>query len=239
MADVKRAEDEEGPVANELALEADVEENGADLVHGTAEKLEEVQLQDEPEAMEAEEAAESTSTDAEAQAATLPAESQPPPAILAPPEAINETQGPPMDDFPDDEELDAPSDPPTADDAFGADDDFDDFGEAGEAGDDDDFGDFGDFDEAGTSAFVDAESFDEPPPPPAPVPQRPPPPTTSTSYSGLPPLRFDLSDTSRQAVSDQLQDFLRGVYPNAEGSVSNEPERQVEGAAQVLVSEPL
>lgn len=154
--------------------------------------------------------------------------------------------GPPMDDFSDDEQPFEEA--PAADDlTTGAEvavgdsfDDFDDFGEPGAGGDDDDFGDFGDFDEgdmgAGDDSFGGAGSFVEE----AAAPALPPPqPVATTSRTGHVPLQFDLSDTSKAAMADQLKGFLAGVYPGAEDAVSDEPERQVEGAAQVLVSEPL
>lgn len=160
--------------------------------------------------------------------------------------------GPPMDDFPDDDdttdEPPAPSFGAADDDAFGAtsnDDDFDDFGAPADAGapgsgagddnDDDDFGDFGDF---GDAAPLDTAVFDDVPAtaaaltsPPTPVA------STSTTPASYPPLRFDLTDPSRQAISSQLHDFWEGAFPMAARAVNDDPERQVEGAAQVLVTE--
>jgi hypothetical protein len=169
------------------------------------------------------------------------------PAFPPKPAALSMTlppldDGPPMDDFSDDEADQQPS--TSAADVVGDsfDDDFDDFGEAGAGGDDDDFGDFGDFDAGDLAAgeedaFAGAGSFVEetsaPPPP------RPQPPVASTSRSGYAPLQLDLSNTSRSAMCEQLKGFLDGVYPGAAEAVSDEPERQVEGAAQVLVNEPL
>ncbi|ORY90744.1 hypothetical protein BCR35DRAFT_323522 [Leucosporidium creatinivorum] len=149
--------------------------------------------------------------------------------------------GPPMDSFSDDEEVDQQPSTEAAAVGDSFDDDFDDFGEAGAGDGDDDFGDFGDFDAgdmgSGDDAFAGAGSFvEEEMAPPPPQPQ---PPVASTSRSGYPPLQLDLSNTSKAAIGEQLKGFLDGVYPGAAEAVSDEPERQVEGAAQVLVNEPL
>ena len=136
-----------------------------------------------------------------------------------------------MDDFPDEDN----------DEGFGQDDDFDDFGEAAEAGDmGDDFGDFGEFDagdgqEMAETWFGSDAGFSLN----APVPQPPPPQQLGTTWTGFEPLKLDLSDTSRAVIGDQLRSFFEAVYPNAQAAVSDEPERQVEGVAQVLVTEPL
>ncbi|KPV76719.1 uncharacterized protein RHOBADRAFT_51720 [Rhodotorula graminis WP1] len=140
-------------------------------------------------------------------------------------------EGPPMDDFSDvdDEPVLASVGADGDDDGFGAPaDDFDDFGSVGEAGDDD-FGDFGD------AAPLDEAAFD------APAPVAPPPAPTAApapvSYSAYPPLRLDLSDTSRRAVAPQLRDFFAEAWPASLQAVNDDPERQVEGPAQVLVTE--
>ncbi|GAA5991510.1 hypothetical protein JCM10908_005737 [Rhodotorula pacifica] len=186
----------------------------------------------------------------------------PPPAPPIPvvPSALADfdvESGQQMDDFPEDDDAEAA---PT--DAFAAGgDDFDDFGEAAEAGapadDDDDFGDFGDF---GDAAPLDEAAF-EAPASSAPTDQQTPFPSASLSTSSFsqythpqqqqqqqpfaststatshPPLRFDLTDPSRQAISSQLHEFWEGAIPNAARAVNDEPERQVEGVAQVLVLE--
>ncbi|BGP37030.1 hypothetical protein JCM10449v2_000934 [Rhodotorula kratochvilovae] len=135
-------------------------------------------------------------------------------------------EAPPMDDF----DEPAPSASSFADDAFdtpaeGGADDFDDFGSVGEAGDDDDFGDFGDF---GDAAPLDEAAFAAPAAP-APVP--------APVASAYPPLRLDLRSTARRAVAPQLRDFWAEAWPASALAVSDEPERQVEGSAQVLVTE--
>ncbi|BGO88646.1 hypothetical protein BJY59DRAFT_657143 [Rhodotorula toruloides] len=143
----------------------------------------------------------------------------------APP--MDDFDAPPMDDFPADD-----------DDGFGTPaqeggDDFDDFGEVGEAEGDDDFGDFGDF---GDAAPLDESAFETPTPAPSqPVPS----PALSRQpvLATFPPLRLDLSDISRRAIAPQLQEFFRDAWPLAAQAVSDEPERQVEGVAQVLVTE--
>jgi hypothetical protein len=140
---------------------------------------------------------------------------------------MDDFDAPPMDDFPADE-----------DDGFGTGaqtggDDFDDFGEVGETGGDDDFGEFGDF---GNAAPLDEAAFETP----APAPSQPAPsPAISRQpvLATFPPLRLDLSDTSRRAVAPQLQEFFRDAWPLAAQAVNDEPERQVEGVAQVLVTE--
>lgn len=148
-----------------------------------------------------------------------------------------------MDDFPEDD-----------DGGGGGGDEFDDFGDATEAAaggdDDDDFGDFGDF---GDAAPLDEAAFEAAPPPattttPLPstslasashFPSHQPFASTSAAASvSYPPLHFDLSgEPSRQSISSQLHDFWQGAFPTATNAVSDEPERQVEGVAQVLVSE--
>lgn len=148
-----------------------------------------------------------------------------------------------MDDFPEDD-----------DGGGGGGDEFDDFGDATEAAaggdDDDDFGDFGDF---GDAAPLDEAAFEAAPPPattttPLPstslasashFPSHQPFASTSVAASvSYPPLHFDLSgEPSRQSISSQLHDFWQGAFPTAANAVSDEPERQVEGVAQVLVSE--
>lgn len=140
--------------------------------------------------------------------------------------------GPPMDVLPEDDFHDAKD---GNEDTPGSEDDFDDFGDATN-GADDDFGDFGDFDDAGADAFGDNADFVDAP---APMPQRPPPPVSTTSFTGYPPLKLDLSDKTHSGIAGQLKDFLQDIYPSALEAVSDEPERQVEGVGQVLVSEPL
>ncbi|BGP21954.1 hypothetical protein Rt10032_c18g6083 [Rhodotorula toruloides] len=148
-----------------------------------------------------------------------------PAATDAPP--MDDFDAPPMDDF-----------PAVDDDGFGSaahegGDDFADFGEVGKVDEEDDFGEFGDF---GDAAPLDESAFDTPAPAspqPAPSPALSRQPTLAT----FPPLRLDLSDTSRRAIAPQLQEFFRDAWPSAAQAVNDEPERQVEGAAQVLVTE--
>ncbi|GAA6059170.1 hypothetical protein JCM10212_005515 [Sporobolomyces blumeae] len=143
----------------------------------------------------------------------------PPPAFSA----MTTSEAPPMDDF----------------------DDFDDdeFGEGQTGGDataDDDFGDFGD------AAPLDDAAFDAPAPAPAPSAfertaslgtPTPPPPTTSTTTS-LPPLQLSFAGRpTRASVAPQLREFIASAWGDPAGKVSEEPERQVEGVAQVLVTE--
>ncbi|GAA5953102.1 hypothetical protein JCM21900_005068, partial [Sporobolomyces salmonicolor] len=142
-------------------------------------------------------------------------------------------EGPPMDDF-DDPKSSFPDEPAASSSAPPVDDfgDFDDdFGEMGAAGEvaDDDFGDFGDavpMDEAAFEASV----------PPQPTTSAPPPIATG-SY--LPPLQLDLSNRPlRRTVAPQLREFCRSAWGGETASaVSDEQERQVEGIAQVLVTE--
>lgn len=165
-----------------------------------------------------------------------------------------------MDDFPEDDDGNDDELPTATTDAFesgtgggggGADDDFDDFGDAATApagpgaDNDDDFGDFGDFGEA---APLDETAFEA-----APAPEQTPFPSSSlasapasfshqpfastSTATAYPPLRFDVSDPSRQAISSQLHDFWDAAFPAAARAVTDEPERQVEGVAQVLVTE--
>ncbi|GAA5905438.1 hypothetical protein JCM6882_003160 [Rhodosporidiobolus microsporus] len=143
--------------------------------------------------------------------------------------------GPPMDDFDDDFDEPAPAGEAAAEDG---DDDFDDFGDAAGAGDgegDDDFGDFGDF---GDAAPLDASAFEAPAasslPPPVPVVVPSASPAPPPTY---PPLRLDLTNTARRAVAPQLKEFCKAVWTEAEESVNDDPERQVEGVGQVLVTE--
>ncbi|GAA6041697.1 hypothetical protein JCM8097_003088 [Rhodosporidiobolus ruineniae] len=154
------------------------------------------------------------------------------------PDSTND--GPPTDDFSDDDGFGSPSFPSGAagNGAAEAEDDFDDFGEAAGAGEggeaDDDFGDFGDF---GDAAPLDESAFEAPAlPPPVPVvaPSTPAPPAPTSAY---PPFRLDLRNTARRAVAPQLKEFCAAVWSEAARSVSDEPERQVEGVGQVLVSE--
>lgn len=175
--------------------------------------------------------------------AASPEPSSPPPAPHSPPAPPTSLptlsfddslldEGPPMDDFSD---VDDPVLASTADDDFGAPaggaDDFDDFGSVGEAGDDD-FGDFGDF---GDAAPLDEAAFDAPAPAaPPPAPAFAPAPAPVSVY---PPLRLDLSNTSRRAVAPQLRDFFAEAWPASLQAVNDDPERQVEGPAQVLVTE--
>ncbi|GAA5971391.1 hypothetical protein JCM11641_008334 [Rhodosporidiobolus odoratus] len=150
------------------------------------------------------------------------------------------SEAPPMDDF-----DSPPSSPPakaaaapasTSVQADEAGDDFDDFNDGdfaeGGAEGDDDFGDFGDF---GDAAPLDASAFEAPAlPPPVPVIASSP---TPVHISAYPPLRLDLSNTSRKAIAPQLKEFCAAVWAKADESVNDEPERQVEGPGQVLVTE--
>jgi len=175
--------------------------------------------------------------------AAWPEPASPPPAPRNPPAPTTSLptlsfddslldEGPPMDDFSD---VDDPVLASTAADDFGAPaggaDDFDDFGSVGEAGDDD-FGDFGDF---GDAAPLDEAAFDAPAPAaPPPAPAFAPAPAPVSAY---PPLRLDLSNTSRRAVAPQLRDFFAEAWPASLQAVNDDPERQVEGPAQVLVTD--
>ena len=177
-----------------------------------------------------------------------------PPAAPAPPIPIvppalpdfDIDAGQQMDDFPEDDHDDETKD-------GGGDDDFDEFGDAAGAGDqgDDDFGDFGDF---GVAAPLDEAAFEAAPATTTTTPlpstslastspfsshqQQPFASTSAAATLSYPPLHFDLSgDPSRQSISSQLHDFWQGAFPAAANAVSDEPERQVEGVAQVLVSE--
>ncbi|GAA5860275.1 hypothetical protein JCM3774_000366 [Rhodotorula dairenensis] len=183
-----------------------------------------------------------------------PAIAPPIPVVPAADITLDVNAGQQMDDFP---EYDEPPNPSS--DAFdtrggegGDDDDFDDFGDAttaragaGEDNDGDEFGDFGDF---GDAAPLDEAAFEA-----APAAEQPPFPSssfssTSPSFShqpfaststatSYPPLRFDVTDPSRQAISSQLHEFWDAAFPAATRAVTDEPERQVEGVAQVLVTE--
>ncbi|SGY65718.1 BQ5605_C103g13158 [Microbotryum silenes-dioicae] len=151
-------------------------------------------------------------------------------------------EGPPMDDFDDDESGPTPVVPQAADDD---EDDFDDFGEAAEAGGDADdagFGDFGHFGDTHEGDVHGFEGFDEQPPTPSSLPRPEVTPIASSSFAafqstGHPPLLLELTNPSKAAIEEQLHDFFEGVYPGARGMVSDEPERQVEGVGQVLASE--
>ncbi|GAA5820299.1 hypothetical protein JCM3770_004038 [Rhodotorula araucariae] len=130
-------------------------------------------------------------------------------------------EAPPMDDF------DAPEPFPTSGADGGFDtpaegvDDFDDFGSVGQAGDDDDdFGDFGDAAPLDEAAFAAPAAF-----------------ATAPVTSTYPPLRLDLGSTSRRAVAPQLRDFWAAAWPASAHATNDDPERQVEGPAQVLVTE--
>lgn len=135
----------------------------------------------------------------------------------------------PMDDFSDDDETtmgNAAAETEGAHELIADDDAFDedDFGEMGgdDANDDDDFGDFGDVD---STAFEPAviEHF----------------PVASTSAIPYPPLQLDLSTPTALAMAPQLDDFFERMYPRARETLSDEPERQVDGIGQVLVTESL
>ncbi|KAL8280414.1 hypothetical protein RQP46_007062 [Phenoliferia psychrophenolica] len=133
---------------------------------------------------------------------------------------------PPMDAFPDDAAPAALFD----DGGFGDDDDF---GELG-GGDDDDFGDFDEGDMSGFGSAPPMTAFDAPPPAPTPAPPPPPQPVASTSN---PAFRLDLSTPTRSALAPTLAPFWESRYPAASDALSAEPERQVEGIGQVLVSD--
>ncbi|GAA5830856.1 hypothetical protein JCM5353_000592 [Sporobolomyces roseus] len=137
--------------------------------------------------------------------------SLPPPTIAAEP-----SEAPPMDDF---DDFD--------------DDDFGEMGETVEGGnEDDDFGDFGD------TAPLDASAFDAPPPPAQTTFNETAAPQPIASSSALPPLRLDLSNRpTRRTVGPQLREFVSSAWGDVSEAVSDEPERQVEGVAQVLVTE--
>lgn len=139
-------------------------------------------------------------------------------------------QGPPMDDFDDDiaEAVPVAKDGDEGSgfgDAIENEDEFDDFGDMGGGdGDDDDFGEFG-----GDEAFGAAATTFE---------QQEAPPVASTSSSPYaPPFRLDLSKPTRSSLGPQLAQFLQSAYPNAAVVVSDEPERQVDGVGQILVTE--
>lgn len=177
-----------------------------------------------------------------------------PPAAPAPPipvvpsalPDVDIDAGQQMDDFPEDDDNAEMKDE--------GDDDFDDFGDTAGGGghedDDDEFGDFGDFGDAAPldeAAFEATTTTTTTPLPStslasASSPFTSPQPFASTSAAAAtllyPPLHFDLSgDPTRQSISSQLHDFWQGAFPAAANAVSDEPERQVEGVAQVLVSE--
>ena len=182
------------------------------------------------------------------QVAEPPAAPAPPTPIVPPalPDFDIDAGQQQMDDFPEDDDDDEAKD-------GGGDDDFDEFGDTAGAGDegDDDFGDFGDF---GDVAPLDEAAFEAAPATTATTPlpstslasaspfsshqQQPFASTSAAATLSYPPLHFDLSgDPSRQSISSQLHDFWQGAFPAAANAVSDEPERQVEGVAQVLVSE--
>ncbi|GAA5957374.1 hypothetical protein JCM3765_000439 [Sporobolomyces pararoseus] len=160
-----------------------------------------------------------SSTSASPPSPSKPSESFtiPPPAPIA---SAGPSEAPPMDDF---DDFD--------------DDDFGEMGEAVDGGDDDDFGDFGD------SAPLDESAFDTPPPALLTTPTRsfsesqaPTQPVPSTSF--LPPLRLDLSNRpTRSSVAPQLREFVSTTWGDLSDKVTDEPERQVEGVAQILVTE--
>ncbi|GAA5856388.1 hypothetical protein JCM8547_008720 [Rhodosporidiobolus lusitaniae] len=161
----------------------------------------------------------------------------PPTAAVALPLSLPDAtpaEAPPMDDFDDDFDSPAAQADAGAPEAEGGDefDDFDDFDQGGDGAGDDDFGDFGEF---GDAAPLDESAFEFTPlPPPVPIVVPSPAPPAASAY---PPLRLDLSNTARRAVAPQLKEFCRQVWSEAEESVSEEPERQVEGVAQVLATE--
>lgn len=125
-----------------------------------------------------------------------------------------EDEGPPMDSFDDEQSpVVEAQEEETAYDEF--DDDFGEMGDVVQEGEDD-FGDFGD--------TVEEEVF-------APV--------ASTSTSVYPPLRLDLSNPNATALAPQLSRFFDDLYPTANEYLTDEIERQVDGVAQVLVTEPL
>ncbi|TNY24246.1 hypothetical protein DMC30DRAFT_387699 [Rhodotorula diobovata] len=165
-----------------------------------------------------------------------PPVSPPKPTVTLPSLSLDDSlldEGPPMDDFDDEPAPSGNGDGDGDGDDFGAPaggtDDFDDFGSVGGGGDEDDFGDFGDF---GDAAPLDEAAFGAPPPaaPPALAP-------TAAPSAAYPPLRLDLSTTARQAVAPQLRDFFAEAWPASLQAVNDDPERQVEGPAQVLVTE--
>ncbi|GAA6005359.1 hypothetical protein JCM10207_002951 [Rhodosporidiobolus poonsookiae] len=180
--------------------------------------------------------AESPTTEADSSPAAEPAPlpSSPPAAAVSvpalPPSFDTPPEGPPMDDF--DDDFDSP---PAG--AVDEEDDFDDFGDVADGGDgdDDDFGDFGDFGEA---APLDASAFEAPAAlaPPVPV-VAPTPARAATPAPGYPPLRLDLTNAARRDVAPQLKEFCAAVWTEAAASVGEEPERQVEGVGQVMVTE--
>lgn len=108
-------------------------------------------------------------------------------------------------------------------------DDFADFGESGEGGDD--FGSFGgdnedEFSLPPLSSFSAIEESIEPEIPIA-----------STSTARYPTL--DLSNPTIDGLKPQLLPFLEKLYPSSSSSLTDEHERQVDGVAQVLVTEGL
>ena len=182
-----------------------------------------------------------------------------PPIPIVEDEAIVNGEEPPMDDFPDDDDAFSatsnsprpeqqstsfslpppttstePSEAPPMDDFDDFDDD--DFGEMGETveggNEDDAFGDFGD------TAPLDESAFDAPPPQAPTIFSETPAPQPIASSSTLPPLRLDLSNRpTRRTVGPQLREFVSSAWGDVSEKVSDEPERQVEGVAQVLVTE--
>ena len=123
-------------------------------------------------------------------------------------------EGPPMDSF-------DVEDSPVVD-ALAEDTGFDEF--------DDDFGEMGDVVQEGEDDFGDFEDTVE---------EEVFAPVASTSTSAHPPLRLDLSNPTAAALAPQLSRFVDDLYPTANNYLTDEIERQVDGVAQVLVTEPL
>lgn len=144
---------------------------------------------------------------------------------VASPEPIR-TESPPMDDFEEEPLTPVATSAPVMpsfdsfDDADAFDED-DDFGELG--GDDDDFGDFDEGDVSAFGAVPPMVSFAAA--------------VASTSAAAYPALRLDLTTPTGAALAPQLAPFFQSRYPLATDSLSDEPERQVDGVGQVLVTE--
>lgn len=188
-----------------------------------------------------------TGDEEETQGAEPPAPAPPIPVVPPALPDFDVDAGQQMDEFPEDDEVHGGGgDQDETKDGGG--DEFDDFGDTAGGGDDDEFGDFGDF---GDAAPLDEAAFEAAPPSTTTTPlpstslssaasysTHQPFASTSTATVSYPPLHFDLSgDPSRQSISSQLHDFWQGAFPAAANAVSDEPERQVEGVAQMLVSE--
>ena len=155
----------------------------------------------------------------------------------APTESEDATQENGFDNF--DQDQDKPptaeSGAPTKDKGSESEDEFDDFDDPVDAnGDDDDFGDFGDFDDGpvGAEGFDDAETAQEPPSPSAVAAPETVPQAASKTWTAL--------DVSKGSTRETLFESVQELLPSSAAAgeqLSGEGLRQVEGMAQVLISE--